>query len=385
MLLKVKVLHLASFTGNIGDVANHEAFYVHLTELLNRELEIDKLEMRLFYRNTQQMKFDNNFADLVNSYDLLIIGGGNFFELCWDYSHTGTTFDISGEVLKSIKTPILINGIGIDIDKGYSKNNLEKFKSFLEILFSSNKVFFTVRNDGSKDVINRFFSEYSDNIYEIPDHGFFLAEVPMISEYKGDELRKYIGINVAIDMKEIRYSQIEYETFIKRLAEVINNLLSKYDFNIYLFPHIQSDYFAITELMKHINHYFLRTRISVTSLQVGNELETFKHYKECQLVIGMRNHSTICAIGLGVPSFGMTSYPKPEYIYNELGLKGRYLNISEKGFFENLSKEIELNVTNSSYNSAIQEQYNEKFNKLKLQKEHIYGLLDKWLREHSLK
>lgn len=380
----MKILHLASFVGNIGDVANHEGFYVQLRKMLNCELEIDKLEMRLFYLNTQQRKFNQDFADMVNTYDLFIIGGGNFFELCWDYSHTGTTFDISEEVLKSIKTPIFINGIGIDIDKGYNDENIIKFKSFLDNLFSSNKVFFTVRNDGSKDVINKFFPEYSNRIHELPDHGFFIGEVPIINGFNKNNLKEFIGINVAIDMKEIRYKHISYDDFIRELAEIINNLLEKYDFDIYLFPHIQSDYFAIIDLMKHIKNYFLRTRISVTSLAIGNELETFKHYKECKLILGMRNHSTICSIGLGIPSFSMTSYPKPEYIYNDLGLHGRYLNIAENDFFKRLIKEIELNLNDDKYNLNIRNQYSETLKIVNIQKEDIYQLLNSWLQENKL-
>lgn len=380
----MKVLHLASFEGNIGDIANHEGLYIHLKKMLQCEVEVDKLTMRLFYANNQQKKFDTEFVQLVNSYDLLIIGGGNFFELCWDYSSTGTSFDITNDVLKMIDTPILINGIGIDIDKGYSYSNITKFKSFLNTLFASNKVFFTVRNDGSKDVVNNFFEEYSDKIHVIPDHGFFIKEVPIIKEFEVNNSKKYIGINVAIDMKEIRYRHITYEKFIKELAEVVNQILKKYNIDIYLFPHIQSDYTAINDLMKHIDNYFLRTRISVSSLVVGNELETFKHYKECKLVLGMRNHSTICAIGLGVPSFGMTSYPKPEYIYGELGLQERYLNISENDFFKKLHKELELNLENENYNINIRKQYNETLERVIDQKEEVYRLLKKWFLEHDL-
>lgn len=381
----MRVLHLASFEGNIGDIANHEGLYLHLKELLQCDFEVEQLSFRLFYKNNQQKKFDKGFVEHANSYDLLIIGGGNFFELCWDYSATGTTFDITNELLKLISTPILIMGIGIDIDKGYSENNIRKFNSFLQTLFSSNKVFFTVRNDGSKNVVNRFFGQYRNNIHVIPDHGFYIADVLDSKGTESNSLPKYIGINVTSDLREVRYKNIEYEKFIKELAVVVNHILDIYDVDVYLFPHIPSDYQAIVDLMKHLNNYYVRTRVSVAPLQIGNELELFKLYKKCKLIVGMRAHLSICTVGLGVPSFAMSSYTKPEYIYNEIGLEDRYLNIRENNFFNELRKEIESNLTDEHYNAEISKRYLGILSELKKQRNEVYQLLNNWFQENGLK
>lgn len=361
----MRILHLASFHGNIGDVANHESMYVNLQKLFQCALEIDKLEMRLFYRNAQKMYFDEQFAETVNQYDLLILGGGNFFELCWDYSVTGTTVNISEEILRKIKTPIFINGVGIDLAKGYSEANIEKFRAFLNNIFSLNKVFFTVRNDGSRDIIEQYLPEFSSRILTIPDSGFFINDNAIISEYKRIENKKYIGFNIAIDMQEIRYSKRSYEEFLSDLSHTINKLLDEHeDLYIYLFPHIQSDYLAIVDLLKYVNNYYTRTRISIAPLIVDRELETFKLYKECELVVGMRNHATICAIGLGIPSFGMISYRKPELIYNDLNLNHRYLTIDDHNFKEGLYSEIKRVLTDDAYKQLIMGEYSVKLREL---------------------
>ena len=75
----IKTLHLASFDGNVGDNANHSGFYRHLKAQPGYDFAIEQLEIREYY--WKQRFFDDGFVDLVNDYDLLIIGGGNYFEL----------------------------------------------------------------------------------------------------------------------------------------------------------------------------------------------------------------------------------------------------------------------------------------------------------------
>lgn len=128
---KLKTLHLASFNGNIGDNANHNGFYKHL-ESLDYEFEIDELEIREFY--WKQRSFDESFVELVNSYDLLIVGGGNYFELWVEDSPTGTSISIELELLKKINTPILFNALGVDPGQGASEANIQKFRDFLDVL-----------------------------------------------------------------------------------------------------------------------------------------------------------------------------------------------------------------------------------------------------------
>lgn len=384
MTKKIKILHLASFSGNIGDIANHEAFYKQFLPLFNNEVEIEKLEIRKFYKNWNEMKFDSKFVDYVNTFDLFIFGGGNFFELCWDYSETGTTFDISPELLKQIKTPIFINGVGIDEKKGISKNNIKKFNIFLSTLFKYNKVFFTIRNDGSINVVKQYFQDYVNRINIIPDHGFFIKDVDLIKDYKPKTSRN-IGFNIAIDMENIRYKEISFQEFIKIMAENINKLLRLTDYNVFLFPHIESDYLPIINLLKHIDNNFVRTRISIAPLIQGQELESFKYYKKCNYIFAMRNHANICALSLGIPTAGLISYTKPGEIYKEIGLKERIIDINSVNFSSVISGEFEKIIINNIDFTELTNLYNETLNKIVKEKETLYFELEKWLTKNGLK
>jgi len=152
----LKTLHLASFIGNIGDNANHNGFYNFLFQNKDFKFEIDRLEIREFY--WKKRFFDKSFVDLVNQYDLLIIGGGNYFELWVENSPTGTSIAIELELLKQIKTTILFNALGVDPGQGISKINIQKFRNFLDLLIER-KDFISIRNDGAKDTIIEYIGK----------------------------------------------------------------------------------------------------------------------------------------------------------------------------------------------------------------------------------
>ena len=109
----LKVLHLASFDGNIGDNANHNGVrFLWKKYLPEYDFAITPLEMREYFWKWKS--FDDDFADMVNEYDLFVCGGGNYFELWVQSSPTGTSVAIPLEVLRKIKTPCLFYALGLD-------------------------------------------------------------------------------------------------------------------------------------------------------------------------------------------------------------------------------------------------------------------------------
>ncbi|MCM3635945.1 polysaccharide pyruvyl transferase family protein [Paenibacillus camelliae] len=380
----MKIYHLASFSGNIGDVANHEAFYVQIQNKLQKKILVTEDEMRDYYKNVQIKKFDKEFVEKVNNHDLLVIGGGNFFELCWDYSDNGTTFNITNQLLKQIKTPILVNGIGIDDNKGISSDNIEKFRKFLHTLFTYNTVFFTVRNDGSYDIFQKYFPEYVDYVYEIPDFGFFVSEVQELKEYCYNGQTKSIGFNIALDMPHIRYSHLDYKKYLSAIAKEIDRLLAETTYHIYLIAHIQSDYRAILELLDIVTSKQARTRISISPLVQGKELESFKYYKECDMVFAMRFHANVCSISLGVPTFGMISYPKHGIMYDKIGIPYRKCNLEESDFINRLEHEVQRVIESPDYLIELKKDYDKARSRVNAIKDSVLDRLIDWMEEKGL-
>lgn len=308
----MKVLHLASFTGNIGDLANHSGARVFFPQ----DFEYTELEIREFYWG--ERKFDDSFVDLCNEYDLVIIGGGNYFEL-WVESATGTSIDLSIEVLKKIKTKILFYALGCDAGQGVPSNNLAKFSRFLDYLFASDQFLVSVRNDGSLDTIRNLLGEtYASHIYKVPDGGFFAT---FGTDWHPDEVLPYrkttIAVNLAGDMVDKRFPLVnDYGQFLESFCDIIN----KKDFHFVFVPHIYKDIDIISNVLDCLDDKVRRTRISVAPYIPDVHDYILGLYQWCDLVLGNRFHANVCPIGMGIPTIGLINYPQVEKLYKELGI-----------------------------------------------------------------
>jgi polysaccharide pyruvyl transferase WcaK-like protein len=344
----IKVLHLASFTGNIGDEANHYGFRRKLKENLKFNFNYTELEIRNFYRSWGLMKFDDDFVKLCNSHDFVIIGGGNFLELCWNYSKTGTTIDIDIEKLAKINVPIIFSTIGVDDGKGTNEDNINKFRTFLDYVLESEKVLFSVRNDGSINILKRYFSTSRlDKVHIVPDGGFFIKTKNFQHiECIDDNIN--IGINIAGDMENIRFGN-DYVKFCQRFANCINSILSTDNkINIVFLPHMYQDIKIISEIIKYIKDVYRRTRISIAPLLNGNlngGQYIFSLYKKMDLILGMRFHSNVCSIGQNIPNIGLITYHKHGYLFDEIGLSDRALYVNDPDFFTKLLVKTKEDLT----------------------------------------
>ncbi|SDZ46782.1 Polysaccharide pyruvyl transferase family protein WcaK [Evansella caseinilytica] len=345
----LSVLHIASFHGNIGDNANHNGFRKMLRKYYPGNITFDEIEMREFYQSWNIRNFNSEeFIVTCNDYDLVVIGGGNFFELKWDYSVTGTTVNMSNETLEKIQTPIFFNALGCDIAKGASREAIEKFKRFLDYSLQSPRILISLRNDGSyKTVQTLYGADYAKRIPVVPDGAFFME----VEEREYNEVvtnEKLIGLNIVSDMSDLRFDstkekKISYDEYLHQMGKVINAfLMSNNQYTLLLFPHIYSDLKAIYDLMIHIDDRLLRTRIKVAPLLTGSGSEEyiFGLYKKCQVVMGMRFHSNVCAIAHNIPTIGLSSYKKIDDLYEELKLGNRIVHVNQEGFQNKLSNEL---------------------------------------------
>lgn len=381
---KIKALHIASFNGNIGDNANHNGFRRRLIKVLNREVSFTNLEMREFYQSWNLRDFNSEeFINLCNEHDLVVIGGGNFFELKWDYSYTGTTINISEETLDKIEKPILFHGVGCDVAKGASASAIEKFRVFLERIANDPKVLVSVRNDGSYETIKNLYGDvFNDKIYRVPDGAFFMESKEFDFPETSNSL-KSIGINVVSDMKDIRFDEsmpgnISYDNFVQSLGKLVNELLEKNsNYQIILFPHIYSDLIAIYDLLENMEDKYRRIRTVVAPCLTGKGSDEyiFGLYKECDFVMGMRFHSNVCSIAQNIPTIGLSSYKKINDLYNEIGLINRIVEVNKKGFEIKLNELIQRTISDKE---SISKKYNEINKKIYLESRDFYEATAEW-------
>lgn len=332
----LRVLHLASFAGNIGDLANHAGARSMLAEQLSFAFEFTELEIREFY--WKQRSFDDAFVDYANSFDLLIVGGGNYFELWVNNSATGTSIDISHERLAKLKVPTLFFALGVDTGQGYSAHSAQRFNAFMTTILERCDFFACVRNDGSTHALSEVLGEQTAlRIPTMPDGGFFAdaAGCRLAGADSGG-----IGINIAGDMLERRFDRgLNAEGFLREFADACRALMdAKPELRIDLMPHIWRDTTLIAQLLPMIPDTHLRRRIAVGRLEPDETgLAGFlQSYRGFDLVLGMRFHANVCPIGMGVPSRGLLNYPQVERLYEEIGMSDRLVDVRDAGFGKRL-------------------------------------------------
>ena len=330
----LRVLHLASFAGNIGDLANHAGARSLFRDHLDFEFEYTELEIREFYSKLRA--FDAAFVDLANSFDLLMIGGGNYFELWVEKSATGTSIDFSPELLARLRVPTIYYSLGVDLGQGYADASVRRFQGFMQTVLGSKQSFVCVRNDGSSDALRQVLgAENADAIPVMPDGGFFVSRALQTEGCRKSSSRT-VGINLAGDMLDTRFNaDFDVNDFLVEFAALCTTLLDVApDTHIALIPHIWRDVSVIADLLPRIPDPYLRRRISVQGLDTtGSGLGTFlRTYSNTSLVLGMRFHANVCPIGMNIPTRGLVNYPQVSLLYRELGLEDRAHSVKQPGF-----------------------------------------------------
>ena len=342
----LKVLHLASFTGNIGDNANH----CGAKKLFQRNgvppMEFTKLEIREFFR--KERYFDDDFISYANKFDLVMIGGGNYFELWPQNSRSGTTIDISPAELKKIRSPILFYSLGIDPGQGCTEENSVKFRNFLDYCGESANIFVSVRNDGATTHLNNLYGDrYTESVTMIPDGGFF-SSYQTYSTFKDEEIPK-IGVNLAGDMLDKRTSQIGETQYLDELKIFFTKFSEENPgYKIIFFPHIFRDIQLLGRLFEKLPDYLVRNKIQIAQYGQGdNEAETiFGQYNKCQLCLGNRFHSNVIPIGNSIPTIGLANYIQIPNLYKEIELQDRVINCNRANFSNDLLVLTKISLAN---------------------------------------
>lgn len=326
-----KILHIASFHGNIGDNASHLGFY-SILDKIGLEYEVTQLEIRKSYNNYEledKLIFDDEFVEYANTFDYLVFGGGGFLDYWVEGTVNGTTVNIHEKIFDQLQCKILITSIGSNPHRLVPAENYKKFEQFLKYVKSNNNLTVAFRNDGSINSIKKDFPlvDISD-IPEILDNGFFYS---IVNKYDYAINKDYVAINITKDQLEMKGEEIG-DWYYKELELLISMLVSK-DYHIVFVPHIHSDIEAIASLVQRLSPQLVRNHTSIAPCLQG-DLGTdfvFNIYKNSKLTIASRFHANVCAMKFGIPTIGLSPLPRIEYIHKQLIGEKSY-NYIEAGF-----------------------------------------------------
>jgi polysaccharide pyruvyl transferase WcaK-like protein len=363
----MKILHLASFLGNIGDNASHIGFYNVLNQIIKDIEQIDKLEIRNFYRNSPseyRKYFDISFVEKLNNYDLVIIGGGGFLDYWVPESATGTTIDISLKILDAIKTPILFTSVGCVPNKTVPKGNKQKFKCFLNYIIQSKRISLLLRNDGSVQNIEKEFGlDVSSQLPTILDNGFHYSPQ---KKFLFPIRNKYVVINVSHDQVEMAGPEAVCQSessYYKELIKTIEHIINNRGLDVCLIPHILQDLNAINSIIELLDERLIRNHITVAPCIQGDDGADFifSIYKGSELVIGTRYHANVCSVAMGKKSIGLVALNRVMYMYDSIDMKGAYVMISD-GFSAQLCKKIDrlISTGSSVYKDTVMSKFKDK-------------------------
>ncbi|WP_370793637.1 polysaccharide pyruvyl transferase family protein [Bacteroides stercorirosoris] len=350
----IKILHVASFTGNIGDNASHLGLYNVLKTVLGDRLDIEQVEIRRFYKKyslADKMNFDLEFTQKANAKDLLILGGGGFLDYWVPNSETGTTFDMSDEILDKLIVPTLFVSVGCMPHQPVPEGNIDKFHHFLQKVGSKKNMRIAVRNDGSILEIKRLFgSEFEGIITEILDNGFFYE--PSL-KFNCRLLEKpYIAINTTLDqltMKNRMIGNINYSQLREELLSLLQRIIDETDYSLAFVPHIFKDLQAFRELLEGMNDFYIRSRVAIAPYLQGNYGCNYlmSVYNQADSVLSMRFHANVCPLSMGKRTVGLAALDRVVHMYNSIGKSSDCIPVNEKFADKVYKKMIDISPNNS--------------------------------------
>ena len=325
----MRILHIASFNGNIGDNASHIGFR-NILKTLGIIATIDQIEIRRFYKNYSlfdKQSFDEDFIKKANQYDLVVFGGGGFLDYWVPNSETGTTIDISLDLFQQLLVPVLFTSIGCIPHKEVPEGNVEKFSRFVNAILEKKNAALAVRNDGSKIILKSVLGDtIACKIPQLLDNGFFYKSHRKFSRITDG---KYIAINVTKDqllMKNQTIGEVNAEHFNQQLRLYIDTIIKNTNLNIVFIPHIFSDLEAIQHALRGINDYLIRTRVIIAPYIQGNYGCEYlmSIYREADYIVGMRFHACVCALAQGKSIAGLAALDRIKYMCQSVGA-GNYV------------------------------------------------------------
>lgn len=375
MKKKLRVVQLACFQSNLGDNANCTGLRAMIRKNFP-ECDVEFTDWELIDYSWGK-SYTQEDVDMVNGHDLLIIGGGGFFEILMDgtQSWTGTRINIPYDLFMSIKVPVVFYSVGIDAVRGGSEEGVARFRRFLDLMEESPRHLVSMRTDGSRETVRQLLGDsYADRLTIIPDAGFF-TETKDFFHPEIPEGKQAVTINLGGDLLSVRFpdgprpdpvlpmpeligrpvarpKDYEFlgggenagcERFLAELSDVLVDLLARRpDLHLVFVPHIYRDIVMGYRLMSLMGFPYCRRHVSMAPFLSGDAGQDyiFDLYRKSALAIGMRFHANVSPLGLGVPTVGLGTWHMLEAMYQEIGAPDRVVDCNDPDFTPKLHQLI---------------------------------------------
>tara|TARA_R100000008_G_C3587657_1_gene173824 strand:- start:6939 stop:8021 length:1083 start_codon:yes stop_codon:yes gene_type:complete len=330
----IKIAQLASYDANVGDNIATLNIRKKINELFDNQVEWESVNILNFFDARHNIGFcKSKFKKISEDNDMLIVGGGGLIEGDYKYE-TRFKLPFNEEILSVIKIPIVSFGIGVNYFRSrkrsqISPEGLKNLKSFIDRC-----ELFSVRNDGSHEILMNFFND--SKIQEVPDpgliFGFEMGQKEDIVD--GFFQPAWNGGEDIIKGRDLNDMNLD------KISKIVEH------YNLKVIPHCSKDYRF--PLNKDLFHW---TQEQFSELvKYENFIKLFQTYYDFDFSVAMRGHSQLCAIGLNLPSIYFSTQDK-------------LLNFSKKNNF----MEYNVDIKEEHWNLKLAE----KINKLKNDKNYL--------------
>lgn len=359
----MRFAHIASHTTNIGDGALIQGIQTILPLDLGKPIEFvneDIWDFR-FYKSRD---FDTRYVQWLNdNVDLLLIGGGGMI------SQNGFSLPLKPDTFNLLSVPVVVYGVGHNLFRGEKLRRPEDLYNLIRVI-NKNGGLFSVRNDGSYSRLEKDLDKIlTQDVFEIPDPGFYTPIVPVNSpvirpekinillQLAGDGISNRFLSNSIKNNFLSKFSITKKDltkSFLLSVAKALFRLSKDYPINIILTPHILKDYgvfsqfISIADQISTPRKFFTRGLMESVGVVRGSENASkfFDYYRQADLVIGMRGHSSIVAVGQRTPFVGLVSHEKISGFMDECNMGEWAIQIDDPQVEEKLYMKAKALIEN---------------------------------------
>lgn len=362
--MTLRLLHVATHGHNIGDGALVAGIHRTLAEDLGVDLDVTEFDV-LEHKVTHQRNMLK--AEDVDRYnrevDLVVIGGGGMIEGGIANYLSGINFNFEVELLRRFGVPVVFYALGFNQFRNSHFFHRRRLRQLLDVA-AELSLPFSVRNDGSKERLERMLGPLPF-VQSIPDPGLYVPtetrEVPELStehvnivlQLAGDRARQRFGGPLR---KWAR--RIAGRDPMRSLARFVTKMVDDDRARFVLCPHLLTDMEITTEFLHLLPPRVVRRGCTMSGVLKGTEHAPhfFELYRQADLVIGMRGHSSICSVGLGTPFIGLGTHDKVLGFLEDTGLSKWGIDVKQDPGLARLEPLVEEFLQDpTSYRQQIQQ------------------------------
>ncbi|MDA8712202.1 polysaccharide pyruvyl transferase family protein [Alphaproteobacteria bacterium] len=321
----MRVLHIASFVGNFGDLFSHHSLYYHLYRTF-KNVEIDRKEIRDFYLNGRESgNFKNFIDDSVDNYDLLVIGGGGFLSPRKEYSKSSSKclIEINDATIKKYGHKIAFVSLGYEgSNVSQTQTEIVSQAGFLNHI-ARNGASIWLREDNGTEVLRRHLDPEIEIGMDVSAFSPFQAAKKVMGQQLTLGLFVSGGRGDLIETKEGDLLLASY----KKLLNAAFDLGAQ----IKIFCNTHQDVAVLASLVDHKIGIDFRKLINIRMLCNPdiNVPEAIRDISECHIIYSARYHGGMAALSTGVPFITPIELEKPAFLGSRYGLSYSTKEIAE--------------------------------------------------------